>query len=126
MTPEDFLNQVVTTNVVKLGENRGSLRYAVNAILSLDAFAGILFTDLQLRSRAPCSTDIGFREILAAESAEFRLAAHDGGYDPSAFSSGFDTEKVVWIDADERQPADAVALAVLVLLQTLPARYTRT
>jgi hypothetical protein len=153
MTPEDFLNQVVTTNVVKLGENRGSLRYAVNAILSLDAFAGILFTDLQLRSRAPCSTDIGFREILAAESAEFRLvrdaafalkhgelvgklprlvraakqvAAHDGGYDPSAFSSGFDTEKVVWIDADERQPADAVALAVLVLLQKLPARYTRT
>jgi hypothetical protein len=153
MTPEDFLDQVVTTNVVKLGENRGSLRHAVNAILSLDAFAGILFADVQLKGRAQCREDIEFREMLAVESPEFRLvrdaafalkhgeligklprlvraakqvAAHDGGFDPSAFNSGFDTEKVVWIDADERQPADAVALAVLVLLQKLPARYART
>ena len=58
MTPEDFLDQVVTTNVVKLGENRGSLRHAVNAILSLDAFAGILFADVQLKGRAPCREDI--------------------------------------------------------------------
>jgi hypothetical protein len=150
MTPEDFLDQVVTTNVVKSGENRGSLRHAVNAILSLDAFAGILFADVQLKGRAPCRDDIEFREMLAVESLEFRLvrdaafalkhgelvgksprlvreakqvAAHDGGYDPTAFSNGFNTEKVIWIDAAKRQPADVIALAVHVSFQKLPARY---
>lgn len=151
MTPLDFLDKVVTTNVVELGENRGSLRCAVNAILAIDAFVGILFQSLKSSGRAPCSTDIEFREMLAGESSDFRIvrdaafslkhgelvgkvsrlvrmaeqvAERDGGFDPSDFDcSTFETEKVVWIEAAEPCPVDRVALATWNLLQGLPARY---
>jgi hypothetical protein len=52
MTPTDFLDNVVTRNVVHLGEARGSMRRAVNALLTLDAFGGILFAHLESLGRS--------------------------------------------------------------------------
>jgi hypothetical protein len=149
MTPEDFLDKVVTENVVRLCDNRGSLRHAVNALFVLDAFAGILFASVKGTDHAPCTTDAEFREILARECSEFcivrdaafslkhgelsrgrtprlvRKAAqvqeHGGGSnDPNAI------EPVVWIEAEEpMEPiaVDVLAHATLTFFQGLPARY---
>jgi hypothetical protein len=70
MTPTDFLDNVVTRNVVHLGEARGSMRRAVNALLTLDAFAGILFAHLESLGRSRWADDSKFREFLAEECPE--------------------------------------------------------
>ena len=73
MTPVDFLDNVVTRNIVHLGEARGSMRRAVNALLTLDAFAGILFAHLESLGRLRWADDSKFREFLAEECPEFRI-----------------------------------------------------
>jgi hypothetical protein len=73
MTPTDFLDNVVTRNVVHLGEARGSMRRAVNALLTLDAFARILFAHLESLGRSQWADDSKFREFLAEECPEFRI-----------------------------------------------------
>jgi hypothetical protein len=73
MMPVDFLDNVVTRNVVHLGEARGSMRRAVNALLTLDAFAGILLAHLESLGRLRWANDSKFREFLAEECPEFRM-----------------------------------------------------
>ena len=54
MIPTDFFKEIVTPNVDALGNDVGDLRHAVNAILSLDALAGIIHADLYARGAGNC------------------------------------------------------------------------
>ena len=73
MTPAEFLDNIVTPNVAQLGENRGDMRCAVNALLTLDAFAGILFAHLKGLGRSHWVDDSKFRDFIADESPNFRI-----------------------------------------------------
>ena len=156
MTPADFLDNVVAPNAVHLGEDRGSMRRAVNALLTLDAFAGILFAHLKGLGRSRWADDSKFRDFLAEECPEFRIVrdaafalkhgaltdpkkqprlvqragqvvSYSGAWDEAVFDrSAFDTESVIWIEANdpsESTSADVAALAVLNYFQTLIERY---
>jgi hypothetical protein len=129
MTPNDFLDDVVTRNVAHLGEVRGSYRRAVNALLTLDAFAGILFAHLKDLNFAPTSDDLEFRDLLARESYDFkivrdaafvlkhgelmgkrprlvrkanRVLAHPGAFGGPTFDrSTFDADPVIWIETTD-------------------------
>ena len=56
MTPRTFLDALVKPNAHELFANRDDLRLAVNAILSLDAFFGILYAELKSRNDLGSST----------------------------------------------------------------------
>jgi hypothetical protein len=72
MTPADFLNEIVIPNVAALSDNVGDLRLAVNAVLTLDALAGVIHADLCKRGlEAP--DDAAFRDTLAARHVEYGL-----------------------------------------------------
>jgi hypothetical protein len=129
MTPDDFLDNVVTRNVIHLGEVRGSYRRAVNALLTLDAFVGILFAHLRDLNIAPTSDDLEFRDLLARESYDFKIVrdaafalkhgeltgrkvrlvrkanqviAHSGAFDEATFDgSTFDAGPVIWIETTD-------------------------
>ena len=73
MTPDHFLGEIVTANVLQLSENRGNMTCAVNALLTLDAFTGILFAHLANLKRSPFKDDIEFRDVLCHECSEFRI-----------------------------------------------------
>jgi hypothetical protein len=144
MTPADFLDNVVTTNVVHLGENRGNMSCAVNALLTLDAFTGILFAHLAKLDRAPSTKDIEFRDLLADECREFRIVrdaafalkhgeltgkkarlveradqvvSYSGAWDEAVFDrSAFDTGSVIWIETNDPAGSTPADVAALAVL----------
>jgi hypothetical protein len=72
LEPSKFLNEVVVPNVDALGQDQGNLRLAANAILTLDALAGILHADLHKRGLEQ-GDDRAFREKLASRHSEYRI-----------------------------------------------------
>lgn len=144
MKPADFLDKVVTTNVVHLGENRGKMSCAVNALLTLDAFAGVLFAHLVKLDSAPSKDDSEFRDLLSRECSEFRVVrdaafalkhgeltgkkprlveradqvvSYSGAFDEAVFDrSAFDTESVIWIETTDPSDATPVDVAALAVL----------
>jgi hypothetical protein len=153
MTPDDFLDIVVTRNVVHLGEVRGSYRRAVNALLTLDAFAGILFAHLKGLNVAPTSDDLEFRDLLARESYNFKIVrdaafalkhgeltgrrarlvrkanqimAHPGTFDEATFDrSTFDTGPVIWIETTDPNSSLPADVATLSVLNYFRTRCLR-
>ena len=153
MHPEDFLNSVVTVNVVAIGNSRGSLVHAVNAILTLDAFAGILFSHLQGAHRAPCKDDSALREIFAKECPAYQIVRDasfalkhgtlhgktlrlvskagqivpvSGAWDEVLWDrSTRDEPLIMWIDAldDRSMPVDVAALDTLNYFQSQIYRW---
>jgi hypothetical protein len=141
MTPSHYLDHVVTPNAVHLGENRGDMRYAVNALLTLDAFAGVLFAHLVKLDRAPSKDDGEFRDVLSGECPEFRVVrdaafalkhgeltgkkprlveradkviSYSGAFDEAVFDrSAFDTGSVIWIETTDPSDSTPVDRAVL-------------
>ena len=76
MDPKYFLSEVVTPNVVEAHSEPGDMRRACNAILSLDACAGILFQHLRQTSHdvaAAFHDDSSYRDSLADQCVEFRI-----------------------------------------------------
>jgi hypothetical protein len=147
MTPAEFLNWIVTPNVAAAGDDVGNMRHAVNAILALDALAGILHADLHKRG-LETADDGAFRDKLAAQYLEYRIVrdtafalkhgelrgkrprlvrraeqvvSYGGAFDQAAFDrSAFDTEAVIWIEAndpDHSQRTDEITQAVLGIFQ---------
>jgi hypothetical protein len=143
-TPSDFLDKVVTTNVVRLGENRGDMICAVNALLTLDAFAGILFAHLTKADCSPSKNDAEFRDLLSGECHEYRIVrdtafalkhgeltrkkprlveradqvvSYSGAFDEAVFDrSAFDRESVIWIETtDSSGSTPADVVAIAVL-----------
>lgn len=143
MTPADFFNNVATPNVDELGNDVGNHRLAVNAILALDALAGVIHADLHNRGQATAD-DAAFRDRLAARHLEYcilrdaafalkhgelrhkkprlvqraeQVTSYGGAFDEAVFDrSAFDTEAVIWIEANDpahSRRADQLARAVL-------------
>ena len=148
LTPDHFLGEIVTGNVLQLSENRGNMTCAVNALLTLDAFTGILFAHLANLKRSPFKDDIEFRDVLCHECSEFRIVRDaafalkhgeltakkprlvqraDRAFDQAVFDrSVFDAGSVIWIETTDPSgstPADVAALAVLNYFQTLISRF---
>lgn len=75
MHPRLFFDQVVRPNVGELlGQER--LRAAINSILSLDAFYGVLFAHLRVNGHprvAALASDDKFKDEIAAASNAFRV-----------------------------------------------------
>jgi len=70
MTPADFLNEIVIPNVAALSDNVGDLRLAVNAVLTLDALAGVIHADLCKRGlEAPDDAAFATRSCPSSSSA---------------------------------------------------------
>jgi hypothetical protein len=146
MTPAAFLKDVVTPNVDAIDEHVGDVRLAVNAILSLDALVGIIHADLHERG-LETGDDAAFRDRLAAQHLDYgvvrdaafalkhgelrhktprlvqraeQITSYSGAWDEAVFDrSAFDTEAVVWIEAndpDHSRRADRVTRAVLDIL----------
>jgi hypothetical protein len=146
LTPADLFD-VATQNVNELGNDAGNRRLAVNAILTLDALAGIIHADLHRRGLASAD-DGAFRDGIAAQHLEYQilrdtafalkhgelrgkkprlvqradqLASHSGAFDEAVFDrSAFDTEAVVWIegnDATHSRRSDELTRAVLGIFQ---------
>jgi hypothetical protein len=67
--PADFFRDIVTPNVDALGNDIGNLRHAVNAIISLDALAGIIHADLHSRGQET-NDDVAFRDRIAKQHLE--------------------------------------------------------
>ena len=72
MTPADFLEDVVTPNVGALCVDVGNLRFAVNAIITLDALTGIIHADLKNKG-LETGDDDAFRDRLAVQHADYRI-----------------------------------------------------
>ncbi|MCV0385865.1 MAG: hypothetical protein K5821_05460 [Nitrobacter sp.] len=142
------MNEVVTPNVAALADDRGNIRLAINAVLALDTFVGILW----LRSRAGSGDDGHLRDALANESESYRLVrdaafalkhgellgkkprlvrradqvvAYEGIFDAAVFDrSAFDTEAVIWLETSDKsaRPADQIAGEVLVFFNQVIER----
>ena len=149
MTPADFFKDVATANVDALASDVGNLRLAVNAILSLDALAGIVHSDLHSKGQETAD-DAAFRDRLAAQHLEYgivrdaafalkhgelrgkkprlvqraeQVISYGGAFDEAAFDrSAFDTEAVIWIEANDSthsRRADHITREVLDILRGL-------
>ncbi|MBV9858577.1 MAG: hypothetical protein JO038_00510 [Alphaproteobacteria bacterium] len=76
MTPVDFLEKVVRPNAADARRDPNSLRMASNALLSLDALAGMVFWYLHDRGDANVTRyndDSAFKAELAKYSMDFRI-----------------------------------------------------
>ena len=126
MIPTDFFKEIVTPNVDALGNDVGDLRHAVNAILSLDALAGIIHANLYARG-AETADDVAFRDrrlndisntasfgTPPSPSSTASYGARSHGWcsalskqlirrsiDEHPHRSAFDTEAVIWIEAND-------------------------
>jgi hypothetical protein len=149
VTPADFFKDVATANVDALDSDVGNLRLAVNAILSLDALAGIVHSDLHSKGHATAD-DIAFRDRLAAQHLEYgilrdaafalkhgelrgkkprlvqraeQVTSYGGVFDEAVFDrSAFDTEAVIWIEANDSahsRRADQITRAVLDIFRAM-------
>jgi hypothetical protein len=142
LTPTEFLNDIVTPNVDALGNDVGDLRLAVNAIITLDALAGVIHADLH-RQGLEQSKDSAFRDRIASQHLEYRIlrdaafalkhgeltgstrlvkhagqvVTYSGAFDEAIWDrSAFDTEAVIWIEANDpahSRRADEITRAVL-------------
>jgi hypothetical protein len=146
MTPADFFNNIAAPNVDALGSDVGDIRLAVNAILTLDALMGVIHADRHRRG-LEAADDSAFRNRLADQHFEYRLVrdaafalkhgelksaarlvqraeqitSYSGAWDEAVWDrSAFDTEAVIWIEANDAghaRRADAVTRDVLGILQ---------
>jgi hypothetical protein len=152
VTPAEFFDDVVALNVDALGREVGELRLAVNAILSLDALAGIIHADLHERD-LETADDIAFRDRLAAQHLEYgivrdaafalkhgelrgkkprlvqraeQVTSYSGAFDKAAFDrSAYDTKAVIWIEANDpthSRRADHVTRAACDILRGMVPR----
>jgi hypothetical protein len=143
VSPADFFKDIVAPNVDALGNDVGDLRHAVNAILSLDALAGIIHADLHSRGQET-NDDAAFRERFAEQHLEYgivrdaafalkhgelrhrkprlvqradQVTSYSGAFGEAVWDrSAFDTEAVIWIEAnnpDHSRRADQITRAVL-------------
>src|SRR4051794_8468925 len=72
MTPAGFLKDIAAPNVDELGSDVGNHRLAVNAILALDALAGVIHADLHSKGQATAD-DGAFRDGVAARHLEYGI-----------------------------------------------------
>jgi hypothetical protein len=143
LTPAEFLSDVVTPNVDALRNDAGDLRLAANAILTLDALAGVIHADLHKRGLAT-PDDGAFRDQLATQHLDYEIMrdaafalkhgelrgkksrlvqranqviSYSGVFDEAVFDrSAFDTKAVVWIEGNDpahSRRADELTCAVL-------------
>ena len=68
-----FLDEVAAVNAQLAIENPGDLRLAVNAIMTLDAFFGILHAALWKLGRVSEQDDSQWKQQLAHENESYRL-----------------------------------------------------
>ncbi|MCA1436423.1 hypothetical protein I6F33_26105 [Bradyrhizobium sp. BRP20] len=73
MKPEYFLSVVVGRNIDLLREKPGRLATAVNILLTLDAFVGILHAALVAAGVSVPDKDDEFRDVLAAQNEDYRI-----------------------------------------------------
>lgn len=72
MTPAGFFERVVRPNMVEALEQRGDVRAIVNAILTLDALAGVLYEHGKAEG-ATYKSDDKYRDALAEVSHSYRV-----------------------------------------------------
>jgi hypothetical protein len=129
MTPAEFLNEIVAPNVAALSDDVGDLRLAVNAILTLDAMAGIIHDNLYKRGLVTTANDVEFRDRLALQYPEYvivrdaafalkhgelrsgkprlvrraaQVTSYSGAWDEAVWDrSAWDTLAVIWIEAND-------------------------
>jgi hypothetical protein len=127
VTPREFFDEVAGPNSHSAVANPGDLRRAINAMMTLDAFVGILHAALYQAGRVTESDDAKWKEVLAKQTPDYELlrdAAYalkhgqldpkrkrriiyrpqqfftmPGAFQPGAFSAGFDTGQV-WIETE--------------------------
>jgi hypothetical protein len=76
MSPLTFLNVVVQPNVQLALQEPGNMRCAVNAVLTIDALAGMLYVDFKRRNDqvvVGLKTDDKYRDNLAEKDESFRI-----------------------------------------------------
>ena len=126
------------------------MRCAVNALLTLDAFTGVLFAHLTKLDRAPSKDDSEFRDVLSRECPEFRIVrdaafalkhgeltakkprlvqradqvvSYSGAFDEAVFDrSAFDTESVIWIETADPSGSMPADVAALAVLNYFQRR----
>jgi len=128
VTPREFFDEIAEPNAQLAVANRGDLRLAINAMMTLDAFVGILHAALSETGRVTENNDAKWKEALAMQSPDYELlrdtayALKHGqldpkrkrrivyrpqqlftmpsGFQPGAFSAGFNTVGQVWIETE--------------------------
>jgi hypothetical protein len=73
MTPQEFFADVAEKNALSAIQVPGDLRQAINAIMTLDAFFGILHAALYAKGKLTESRDDDWKEKLAQENDHYRL-----------------------------------------------------
>lgn len=76
MTPADFLGRVARPNMMQALKRSGDVRAIVNAILTLDALAGVLYEHGKAEGVADIArykTDDKYRDALAEVSHSYRV-----------------------------------------------------
>jgi hypothetical protein len=73
VNPEYFLAVVVGRNLELLRLEPGRLAWAINILLTLDAFVGILHAALVAAGKGVPEKDDKFRDALAAQNEDYRL-----------------------------------------------------
>jgi hypothetical protein len=68
MTPREFFDGVAEKNALSAIETRGDLRLAVNAIMTLDAFFGVLHAALHAKGTLKEPSDDIWKEKLASKT----------------------------------------------------------
>lgn len=137
MTPKEFFEQVAEMNASLAGESPGDLRLAINAIMTLDAFFGILHASLHAIDTVEQKTDDQWKDVIAQSHFSYQVlrdAAYalkhgkldgrktrlvrrpeqifgmPGAFDSTAFDNAFDTE-TIWIDTpgNDYRAAEVIA-----------------
>jgi hypothetical protein len=147
MPPQEHLDQVAGPNALDAIKSPGNVRFAINAIMTLDGFFGMLHAALFARGRIQERSDDQWKEVLAKDNDHYRrlrdaaymlkhgllshpkprlirkpeqILAMPGSFDAATVDrAGFDTE-TVWLaceDTDYR--ADEMIKNVLQLARDI-------
>ena len=73
MTPREYFDQVAQPNTRDAAARPGDLRSAINAIMTLDCFFGILHDVLYRAGFIQEQSDDRWKEKLARENDDYRL-----------------------------------------------------
>jgi hypothetical protein len=73
LTPRIFLDSVVKPNADDVSKRHEDMRVAVNAMLTLDAFFGILYAELRSRKHPAVAGDDKYRDHLAGRFRDYRI-----------------------------------------------------
>jgi hypothetical protein len=73
MTPQQFFDEVAEPNARLAAADRGDLRLAVNAIMTLDALFGILHATLFDQGKMREASDDVWKDSLAEQNSDYRL-----------------------------------------------------